>query len=231
MEIQEKREWIRNRLLLYGVTDRAWTGKQTLLQQVEAALKGGVTCIQLREKDLDPRAFLEEARQIKQVCRAYQVPFIINDQVEIAVACQADGVHVGQKDREAAQVRKQIGKDRILGVSVQTVEQAKRAQEAGADYLGVGAVFPTGTKQDACEVSHLVLRDICRVCRIPVVAIGGIHAGNIHQLAGTGIDGVALVSAIFGAADIEEACRRLAAASEKITGEQTDENGSIDCRK
>ena len=139
-------------LLLYAVTDRSWLGESTLYQQVQDALEGGATFIQLREKDLETEAFLEEAREIKALCKKYQVPFVINDSVEIALAVDADGVHVGQSDMEAGDVRRRLGEDKIIGVSAQTVEQALLAQKHGADYLGVGAVFPTGSKADAIEV-------------------------------------------------------------------------------
>ena len=165
-------------MLLYAVTDRAWTGRQTLYQQVEAALKGGVTCVQLREKDMDKEAFLAEARDLRTLCRRYHVPFIVNDNVDIAIACGADGVHVGQSDMTAGQVRRRVGKDMILGVSVHTVEEARQAVQDGADYLGLGAVFPTSTKADADPMPHDTLRAICNAVPIPVVAIGGISQGK-----------------------------------------------------
>ena len=196
-------------MLLYAVTDRTWTGKQTLYQQVECALKGGVTCVQLREKNLDEAAFLSEAREIGRLCRAYGVPFIVNDSVEIALACGADGVHVGQSDKPAEQVRRLVGGRLMIGVSARTVEAALRAQRSGADYLGVGAVFGTSTKADAKAVSRQTLKEICSAVDIPVVAIGGINRDNMPDLSGTGINGVALVSAIFAAADIEDRCREL----------------------
>lgn len=196
-------------MLLYAVTDRNWTGRQTLYEQVEAALKGGVTCVQLREKELDEAAFLDEAVEMKKLCAKYGVPLIINDNVDIAVKCGADGVHVGQSDMAAGNVRKVVGDKMIIGVSAQTVEQALAAQAAGADYLGVGAVFPTSTKSDAREVSRQALKDICAAVDIPVTAIGGINKNNILELSGTGVDGIALVSAIFAAEDIEAECRLL----------------------
>ncbi len=196
-------------MLLYAVTDRTWTGAQTLYQQVECALKGGVTCVQLREKELPEAEFLAEAREIGALCRACGVPFIVNDSVEVALACGADGVHVGQSDMEAGAVRAAVGERMMIGVSVRTVEDALQAQRAGADYLGVGAVFATSTKLDAAAVSHQTLKDICAAVDIPVTAIGGISRDNILELSGTGIDGVALVSAIFGAEDIESRCREL----------------------
>ena len=202
--------------MLYAVTDRAWLSHQTLKEQVEEALKGGATCIQLREKELDELSFLEEAEELCALCRAYHVPFIVNDNVKIALACGADGIHVGQHDMQAGDVRKTIGDNMILGVSAQTVEQALEAERNGADYLGVGAVFATSTKLDADAVSHETLREICRAVSIPVVAIGGIYKENIMQLSGTGVDGVALVSAIFASGDIENTCRELRALSEQM---------------
>ena len=201
---------------LYAVTDRAWTGRQSLMEQVECALKGGVTCVQLREKELDEVAFLEEAIQMKQLCARYGVPFIVNDNVEIAVKCGADGVHVGQSDMEAGHVRQMVGEKMMIGVSARTVEEALAAQAAGADYLGVGAMFSTSTKLDAHVLSHQTLRDICAAVDIPVTAIGGINEENMMRLAGSGVDGVALVSAIFAAEDIEAACRRLKSLSEEM---------------
>lgn len=195
-------------LLLYAVTDRAWLNGRTLYEQVKDSLNGGVTIVQLREKELGYREFLEEAAEIGALCREYNVPFIVNDEVEIAIQANADGVHIGQDDADAAAVRKAIG-DKILGVSVQTVEQAKKAVADGADYLGVGAVFSTSTKLDACDVPYDVLCDICSSVDIPVVAIGGINKGNMIKLSGSGIKGVALVSAIYAASDIEGECRVL----------------------
>lgn len=205
-------------MLLYAVTDRAWTGTQTLYQQVERALKGGATCVQLREKDLPEAEFLAEAKEIGGLCRAWGVPFIVNDSVEIALACGADGVHVGQSDMEAGRVRAAVGEGMMIGVSARTVEEALTAQRAGADYLGVGAVFSTSTKLDAEAVSRQTLRDICAAVDIPVAAIGGISKDNILELSGAGIDGVALVSAIFGAEDIEGRCRELKELARRAAG-------------
>ena len=196
-------------LLLYAVTDRSWLNGETLYAQVEKALKGGVTFVQLREKALDEEAFLEEAKEIQKLCEQYHVPFVINDNVEIAAQIGADGVHVGQSDMEAGDVREKLGPDRIIGVSAQTVEQAVRAQERGADYLGVGAVFPTGSKADAVEVSHETVRAITEAVDIPVIAIGGITKDNVSELSGTGICGIAVISAIFAQTDIEGAARVL----------------------
>ena len=201
---------------LYAVTDRAWIGKQSLMEQVEDALKGGVTCVQLREKELDEGRFLEEAIEMKALCAKYNVPFIINDSVDIAIKCKADGIHVGQSDMEAENVRELVGENMMIGVSARTVEQAVAAQKAGADYLGVGAMFNTTTKLDAKGISFDTLKEICSTVSIPVVAIGGINKGNMMQISGTGADGVALVSAIFAAENIEEECRELKSISEKM---------------
>ena len=206
----------RQTMRLYAVTDRAWVGRQTLPEQVEAALKGGATCVQLREKELDGAAFLEEARTLAALCRRYGVPLIINDNVEVALACGADGVHVGQDDLTVEQVRRLAGDRLIVGVSAHSVEQALAAQAGGADYLGVGAVFATATKSDAHVLPRETLAEICRAVDIPVVAIGGIGEDNLLQLAGTGVDGAALVSAIFSAPDIEGQCRKLRALSERM---------------
>ena len=206
----------RQTMRLYAVTDRAWVGRQTLPEQVEAALKGGATCVQLREKELDGAAFLEEARILAALCRRYGVPLIINDNVEVALASGADGVHVGQDDLTVEQVRRLAGDRLIVGVSAHSVEQALAAQAGGADYLGVGAVFATATKSDAHVLPRETLAEICRAVDIPVVAIGGIGEDNLLQLAGTGVDGAALVSAIFSAPDIEGQCRKLRALSERM---------------
>ena len=203
-------------MLLYAVTDRAWVGKQTLLEQVECAIKGGATCLQLREKDMPEDEFLAEALEVKKLCREYNIPFIIDDNVDLAIKCGADGVHVGQSDMEAGNARKLLGPDMIMGVSAQTVEQAVKAEKEGADYLGVGAVFSTSTKPDADDVSHEELKRICENVNIPVVAIGGISRKNIMELSGTGVDGVAIISAIFGSPDIEEECRKLKSMSEEM---------------
>ena len=202
-------------LLLYGATDRSWLGERTLYSAVEQSILGGVTMVQLREKDLAQEEFQKEARQIQELCKKHQVPFLINDNVELAVEIEADGVHVGQHDMEAGQVRQKIGPDKILGVSAQTVEQALKAQAAGADYLGVGAVFPTGTKDDADAVSLDTLKAICQAVDIPVVAIGGIKESNILSLKGSGICGVAVVSAIYAKEDPKAA----AAGLRKLTEE------------
>ena len=196
-------------LILYAVTDRTWLKNMTLYEQVEEALKGGATFVQLREKELDDETFLNEAFEIKKLCRQYDVPFVINDNVDIAIEINADGVHIGQNDMDAGCVRSLIGKDKILGVSAQTVEQAILAEKMGADYLGVGAVFSTGSKADADDVSHETLKAICDAVSIPVVAIGGIKAQNVLELMGSGICGVAVISAIFAAENIQKATAEL----------------------
>ncbi len=199
----------KNDLLLYAVTDRHWLNGRSLRQVVEESLDGGVTMVQLREKQLEEGAFLEEAKELQALCRQRHIPFLVNDNVDIALAMDADGVHVGQSDMEALDVRKKLGPDKIIGVSAQTVEQALLAQAHGADYLGVGAVFPTGSKDDAVEVPFETLKAICQAVRIPVVAIGGISKTNVKKLRGSGICGVAVISAIYGALDIEKAAREL----------------------
>jgi len=205
-------------LCLYAVTDRSWLKGQTLYGQVEKALKGGATFVQLREKTLDMESFIKEAREIKVLCEKYHVPFVINDNVEVALAVDADGVHVGQGDMEASDARKKLGAGKLIGVTARTVEQAVAAEEQGADYLGVGAVFATSTKGDAIEISHGTLKEICRSVSIPVVAIGGISAANVMELKGTGIDGVAVVSALFASEDIEMAARELRGMAEQLGG-------------
>ena len=206
----------REDLLLYAVTDRSWLGDETLYSQVEKALRGGATFLQLREKELDEESFLREAMELKELCRSFHVPFVINDNVDIAIACDADGVHVGQTDMESGLVREKLGPDKIIGVSCRTVEEALQAERNGADYLGVGAMFPTGTKSDATSVSFEMLREICQSVKIPVVAIGGISQENVAGLRGSGIDGIAVVSAIFAQADIELATRSLKQAVSQI---------------
>lgn len=197
-------------LLLYAVTDRRWLKEgETLVTRTEEAIDGGVTFVQLREKDLDEENFEKEGRELKELCRKRGVPFVINDNVELAAKLDADGVHVGQSDMEALDVRKIIGEDKILGVSAQTVEQAVTAEKHGADYLGVGAVFPTGSKDDAAEVSYDTLKAICTAVKIPVIAIGGITEENVTELSGSGICGIAVISALYAKEDIKSAARKL----------------------
>ena len=211
----DMRDKLEQSLLLYAVTDRHWLGDRTLYDVVRESLDGGVTFLQLREKDLDDENFYKEAVELQAMAREYGVPFVVNDNVDIAVRMDADGVHVGQSDMEAGDVRALIGPDKILGVSAQTVEQAVLAEKRGADYLGVGAVFPTGSKDDAVEVSFETLKAICEAVSIPVVAIGGITPENTKELAGSGICGIAVISAIYGQKDIYEATVSL----KKVTGE------------
>lgn len=196
-------------MLLYAITDRRWLNGKTLYEQVEDALKGGTTILQLREKELNPEQFMQEAFPIKNLCQKYHVPLIINDNTDIALAINADGVHVGQNDMETGAVREKLGPDKIIGVSAKTVEQALLAQERGADYLGVGAVFHTGSKADAKEISHETLKEICEAVSIPVVAIGGITKENLSLLSGSGISGIAVISAVFAQKDIQHATEEL----------------------
>lgn len=203
-------------LLLYAVTDRAWLGEATLAQQVEQAIQGGVSCVQLREKELDSAAFAQEAVQIRQLCRRYRVPFLINDNVDLALRCDADGVHVGQHDMAAAEARRRLGRDKILGVSVQTVEQAVAAQQPGRGLSGGWRCFSTASKADADSVPYASLQAICQAVDIPVVAIGGIALSNVQQLAGSGIFGIAVISAIFASPDIAQAAQQLRAAVTKV---------------
>lgn len=194
----------RETLQLYAVTDRAWEGRFTLLEQVEQALKGGVTIVQFRDKNPDKEVFLWEALKIKELCKQYQVPFIINDHVELALEVGASGVHVGLEDTPVCQIRKKVPKDFMIGATAKSVEQAVEAERQGADYLGVGAIFPSPTKKDAKATSVEELGRICDAVQIPVVAIGGLTKDNMSVLEGTPISGVALISAIFGAGDIEK---------------------------
>ncbi len=203
-------------LRLYAVTDRAWVGKLTLPQQVEAALKGGVTCVQLREKQLDEGDFFNEALEIQKICRHYGVPFLLNDNVPLALRCGADGVHVGQDDMSAKEARRILGADKIIGVSAHDPDEAKKAYADGADYLGCGAMFSTATKTNVQVRSRETLAAVCASVPIPVVAIGGIHKQNLLTLADCGEAGVALVSAIFAAEDIEQECRELRKLVEKL---------------
>lgn len=205
----------REMLTLYAVTDRTWLDGRTLAEVVEQAIRGGATMIQLREKDKTPDEILASAREVLPVCRKYGVPFIMNDSIELARAAGADGVHLGQSDVPGEDVRALAG-DLILGLSANTVESAQRAQALGADYLGVGAVFGTTTKHDARHLSPEKLREITGAVQIPVVAIGGIGAGNILELSGCGVEGAAVVSAIFAQADPEQAARDLRAKAEQI---------------
>ena len=202
-------------LRLYAVTDRrALPAGVTLAQAVEAALDGGVTCLQLREKEASAGEILALARTLLPLCRARRVPLLINDRVDIALAVGADGVHLGQEDLPLPEARALLGPDRILGATAHTVAEALRAQAEGADYLGVGAMFPTGTKTNTIPTSADTLKAICAAVSIPVVAIGGVTAQNLPTLAGTGIAGAAVVSAIFSQSDLTAAARALRAAAD-----------------
>lgn len=209
-------EFHRDMLLLYAVTDRSWTGRQTLYDQIQAALEGGVTMVQLREKRLSTQALVEEAVEIKELCRRYHVPLIINDNVEAAVASGADGVHVGITDTPVAEIRKRAGGSFIIGATAKTVAQAIAAEQAGADYLGVGAVFPSPTKQNAIRITLEQLKQICSAVSIPAVAIGGIGRENVAALAGGGMAGIAVVSAIFAEKNIQNAAAELKEVVRKV---------------
>ncbi len=204
-------------LLLYAITDRAWVGRQTLYEQIEEALQGGATIVQLREKDMDAADFTAEAVEVKALCRRYRVPLIINDNVDVALQSGADGVHVGIEDTPVAQLRQMVPKDFIIGATAKTVEQARAAERAGADYLGVGAVFPSPTKKNAIRITREQLKEICGSVSIPAVAIGGISMENAAALQGGGMAGIAVVSAIFAAPDIRQAAADLRAVAETIT--------------
>ena len=207
-----------NMLLLYAVTDRAWVGRQTLYEQIEDALRGGATLIQLREKELCDEDFLAEAIRVRELCHRYGVPLIINDRVEVALRSGADGVHVGMEDAPVAEIRKRVGKSFIIGATAKTVEQAQAAERAGADYLGVGAVFPSPTKQNAIRITVQQLREICSSVSIPAVAIGGITSQNVTELRGGGIKGIAVVSAIFAEKDISRATSLLRQKAVELVG-------------
>lgn len=210
----------REMLKLYAVTDRSWLGGETLYEQVEQALKGGVTMVQLREKELDEDSFEYEAVEIMKLCHRYQVPFLVNDNVKLAKKIGADGVHIGQSDMELSRARKILGEDKIIGVTAKTIEQAKAAEAGGADYLGSGAVFGSSTKLDAKPMDHALLQEICESVHIPVVAIGGITAENVMQLQGRGMAGVAVVSGIFACPDIEAGTRKLRGLVEQMLTRQ-----------
>lgn len=207
---------LRKQLKVYAITDRSWLRGRTLEEQVKEALRGGITMLQLREKEMDEEDFYEEALSIKKLCQEYNVPFIINDNVELAKRVDADGVHIGQSDMEMKRARKMLGEDKIIGVTAKTIEQAKAAEKAGADYLGSGAVFGTSTKKDAKPMDLALFQEICECVSIPVVAIGGIDTTNVSKLAGKKAAGVAVVSGIFAQDDIEASVRKLNALVEKI---------------
>lgn len=204
-------------LLLYAVTDRSWVGEKTLYQQIEDALKGGVTIVQLREKNLDEDAFVKEAIEVKELCHRYNVPLIINDNVAVALKSGADGVHVGVEDAPVSEIRKIVPKDFIIGATCKTVKQAKIAENSGADYMGVGAVFPSATKENALRITKEQLKEICSSVSIPAVAIGGIKAENVEEIKGGGMCGIAVVSAIFSAENIQKATQELKKMAREVT--------------
>lgn len=204
-------------LLLYAVTDRSWTQNQTLYDQIEAALKGGVTIVQLREKNLPEDEFVAEAIRVKELCSRYNVPLIINDNAEVALKSGADGVHVGIEDTPVAELRQKVGKDFIIGATAKTVEQAQSAEKAGADYLGVGAVFPSPTKKNAIRITAEKLKEICSSVSVPAVAIGGISLDNVSEIKGCGMNGIAVVSAIFASDDIQKAASEMKEKAKEVT--------------
>lgn len=212
-------EEIRNAMLLYAISDRTWLKEgESLTGVIEEVLRNGATFLQIREKDLDINSFEEEARSLKELCARYKVPFVVNDSVEIALKCGADGVHVGQSDIKGRDIRAMIGPDKILGISAGTVEEARTAQRAGADYIGVGAVFGTTTKKDTRSMTMEQLRAIRNAVTIPVVAIGGIGLHNVMQLQGSGVDGIAVISAIFAAENPGKATAQLLALAREMEG-------------
>ena len=211
-------------MILYAITDRSWLGEKSLAQEVEEAIKGGATFIQVREKNLAFDEFLSIAKDVKKITDKYKVPFVINDNVDIAVEADADGVHIGQGDEVINEARKKLDKDKIIGLSVHTVEEALNAQKNGADYIGVGAVFNTSSKSDASSVDLDTLKEICASVDIPVVAIGGINEDNILELKGSGIDGVAIISAIFAKTDIQKAAKSLFNLSSQVVSYRREES-------
>lgn len=208
----------REQLLLYAVTNRVHAVNETLYDQVEKALKGGVTCVQLREKYMDDREFIREAVKLRELCHSFDVPLIINDNVDVALESGADGVHVGQDDRPADEIRKLAGSDFIIGVTAKTVGQALKAQADGADYIGSGAVFPSPTKQGAIRITKEQLSEICAAVRIPAVAIGGVSPYNMKELKGCGMAGFAVVSAVFAAEDITKTAMQMKAEAQQLIG-------------
>lgn len=211
------KEEIKNSMLLYAVTDRAWLKENEDLTSVcKSVLENGATFLQIREKDLDEGTFEQEAEALKKLCAQYHIPFVVNDSVEIALDIDADGVHVGQSDIKGRDIRSMIGNEKILGISAGTVEEAIAAEKAGADYIGVGAVFGTSTKKNARNLTVEKLKEISESVSIPVVAIGGIGVSNIMELVESGVDGVAVVSAIFAAENPGEATAKLLKLSKEM---------------
>lgn len=207
----------REDVLLYAITDRTWLNGRRLYDQVKETLEGGATIIQIREKDLDDESFIKEALEIKSLCSQYNVPLIINDNIDVALKVNADGVHIGQDDMNAKNVRALLGSDKIIGVSAHNVEEALAAVNAGADYLGSGAAFSTDSKSNVNIIDRIELKNICKTVDIPVTAIGGINEKNILELSGLGISGVAVISAIFAADDIKEQTIKLKQLARRIT--------------
>lgn len=207
--MQQNIKFSRTDLRFYAVTDHTHLKDRSLLDCVQAAISGGVSCVQLREKNIDSALFLKRAFALKQLCTSFHIPLIINDNVDVARLVSASGIHIGQNDLPAAHVRKLIGDTMILGVSVHNLEEALQAQSDGADYVGVGAIFPTSTKHDAHIISMEMLTEICQTLTIPVVAIGGINSKNISQLDKSGVSGIALSSALFSQQDIKKKCQEL----------------------
>lgn len=207
---------VKKAMLLYAVTDQSWTLREPLYDQVEKAIKNGVTCVQFREKNRDYGTMLQEAVALNRLCKEYEIPFLVNDNVALALECGADGVHIGQDDMDINRAREILGEKAIIGVSAHNTQEALAAELAGADYLGVGAIFQTQTKHDVYTISYETLKDITSLVKIPITAIGGIKKENILDLKGSGIDGIAVVSAIFAAEDIADACKTLRALSEQM---------------
>ena len=207
---------LKDAMLLYVVTDRSWLRGRTLAECVRQAIEGGATFVQLREKEASHNEVVVLARELAQLCREADIPFVVDDDVDVALESGANGVHVGQDDMACVEARRRLGKDAIIGVSAQTVEQALQAQADGADYLGVGALIPTPTKPDAADVSFDELRAICKAVDIPVVGIGGLNVQTIPLLSGSGADGVAVVSAVFAADDCLAATRELRTVCEGV---------------
>ena len=199
----------KNMLKLYAVTDRTWLGGRSLEEAVEQAILGGVTCVQLREKDMDDDELIEEASKLVEICHRHNVPLIVNDNFIAAMKSGADGVHVGVEDAPVKEIRRIAGENFIIGATAKTVEQAKRAEAEGADYLGVGAVFPSPTKKNALRITPDMLREICSSVKIPAVAIGGISHDNVREIKDCGQVGIAVVSAVFAAEDIRKAAEEL----------------------
>lgn len=208
---------IKSSMLLYAVTDRMWLKENEKLTDVcKSVLENGATFLQIREKDLDKSDFKKEAEELKNLCKTYHVPFVVNDNIEIAIEIDADGVHMGQSDIKGRDLRSMIGKDKILGISAGNVEEAVKAEKAGADYIGVGAVFETSTKKDAKNLSVEKLREISESVSIPVVAIGGINDSNVSKLSGSHVDGIAVISSIFAAEDPGKATANLLNLAKKM---------------